>query len=180
MPHPNTPAINPYVDDTEILLRTITPLTPSGTIDTSILRFNTTLTTTRTTGVRILTSAAEGTILELWRPGIWLVAWQMTQAAGTSIVVGVSVNATNLTGAPFVGAGGVVASSFQITAAGNSNPVALCHPVPVRSTDINTGLNGKARLRMHGSQPGGAPLADQDISSSFGQIVVRYLGGLAA
>jgi hypothetical protein len=174
------PAINPYVDDSELLLRTITPGTPSGTVDTAVLRFNTAIRTPRTTGINPVTTAENGTIVEVWRPGIWLVCWQLSQTGDQSIVVGISVNATNLTGDPLVGAGGIVASSFQITPVGAVTPVALVHPVAVSSADIRTGVNGRARLRMHGTTPGGAPIVNQAISSGFGQIVIRYLEGLAA
>ncbi len=172
--------LNPHVDDTEVILR-ILNATPTGSVDTSILRFDASFPSG--TGIVVSTSPTTGTILTIHRAGLYLVTFQCSQAASNTIQVGISVNTTNLTGDPVGGAAGVLAAQAQTTPAATVLPVGLSHPVPISGAEANntTGIgNAQAQLRLHATNGGGAAITAGNIVANTAQVTIRRLTGLAA
>ena len=129
-----------------------------GSTDTAVLRFTGTP-TIEGTGLSQETSAANGTIITVSRPGLYSVQLRGGNSiTGSALVVGTSVNvaAAGLTGTPAFGTSGMrdVTIVNGPDAGGNAGAVQQSTMVAVTAQDIADGIAAGADgalLRLHGA-----------------------------
>ncbi len=133
---------------------------PYGSVDTTVMRFEGTG-VPQGTGLAQVTTAENGTIVTVQKPGLYAVQLRGGNGAATPLITGVTVNADAfaLTNAPNFGTPGTrdVDITEGTDAPGNAGSCALTSMVAVTAEDIAAGeaagANG-AQLRVHGSGGG--------------------------
>lgn len=174
-------ALNPYTFHAQTVLSVLNA-TPNGGTDDAILRFDN-ATTLRTAGSHMLatTSAASGTIVEVWEPGIYLCAFHMPVIASQTVNIGISMNATGagLTGEPAAGTAGVLAAQLLITPAATAIPAGLAYPVMVTKAAITAGIalaQRGAALRFHATNGAGAAGGASFLAATARCTITRLVG----
>lgn len=165
--------INAVTDNSELLLRTINAA-PAGSADTSIMRFDTVVTAVGTTGMTATTTAANGTIVGLTRGGLYLVSFNCSQSAASTVLTGISLNTTNLTGNPVQGVAGVFNAILQTAPAATVLPVTTSYLVPVTGAEALAG----AFLRLHSTDGAGNASGAGDITAATAQVQIRRVLGI--
>ncbi|MCG8590652.1 MAG: hypothetical protein MJE66_15280 [Proteobacteria bacterium] len=126
---------------------------PYGSVDTTVMRFEGSG-APEGTGLSQVTTAENGTVITVEKPGMYAVQLRGGNGAATPLITGVTVNADAfaLTNPPNFGTAGT--RDVDITegpdAAGNAGSCALTSMVAVTAADIAAGTGG-AQLRVHGS-----------------------------
>jgi hypothetical protein len=151
--------------------------TPQGSAATSIARFDGSP-SLQGDGVSQATTAADGTIVTITRPGIYLATYSGTNAGAASAAVGFSVNtdAAGLTAAVAFSVQGMedLQTAAGQDAAANAAALRLVTPIAVTQADIDAGITGGASgalLRCHvtgaGLVTGAGMFAVRRIASFF-------------
>lgn len=167
--------LNPYVDDDVVTLSVLNPVA-NGSTDTSILVFDNGVVGPRTTHMDAVTTAEAGTIVRVWRDGIYLVSLDLSQEASSTTIVGISLNGTALNVDPVAGTAGVLAAWSQTLPAATVVGIGHAFPVPIRGADINV-PGGRALIRVHCTNGAGAA-GGGAITAATARVTVRRLIGL--
>jgi hypothetical protein len=155
---------------------------PNGSTADAILRFDTT-TVLEASGSHMLatTSAADGTVVDVWDPGIYLCAFHMPVLASQTVLLGISVNATGagLTGDPVAGTLGVLASQLLITPAANAIGANLMYAACISKTQITAGIAAGQRgaaIRFHATNNAGAAGGAAFLAATARCTITRLIG----
>lgn len=180
MVNPKSGSVNIYSELCELVLRTLNAA-PNGAVDTAVLRFDNAIAPVPggggNVGLTAVTTANEGTIIEVRRQGLYAIQWGMSQIASTSFVSGLSVNATApVTGDPALGVNGVLNRQLQTTPAATVMGVSWGWLVSIRPATLRAGVGGIARLRFHGTNNAGAA-GGAAITLATAQIQIRRICG---
>lgn len=175
--------LNPMVDLTQVTLSVLNAA-PNGSTDDSVLRFDNSVISTAdgATGLRVTVSAAAGTVIQIYRPGLYLVQFAMSQPASVTTQVGISLNAAlaALNTDPVGGTNGVLVSQIQTTPAATVVGINLSCMVAVRKQDIRVGDPtagaGLAAIRLHATNGAGATVAAAITAASARAVITRMIG----
>lgn len=173
---PTSKSTNVYTDRSEIVLRVLNAA-PNGGVNDAILRFDNATVRPGTTHMDAVTTIAEGTIVRVWRPGIYRCTFQVSHVASTTVNYGISLNATNVTAEPVAGVAGVLAAQLETTPAATVIGGSLSYDVTVAPADINV-PGGRAILRFHATNGAGAA-GGAGLTAATAQCQVRRLIGSA-
>lgn len=182
--------MNPYPSLTPAqCVLSVLNATPNGGTDDAILRFDNALVNGETvvfgtnTRAHILpgTSAASGTVVEVWDPGIYLCSFHMPVIASQTVRIGISMNATGaaLTGDPAAGTLGVLVDELLITPAANAIGANLAFPAMVTKEAITAGIalgQRGAALRFHATNNAGAAGGASFLAASARCSITRIMG----
>lgn len=179
-------ALNPYTVNQQVVLSVINAAS-NGSTDTAVLRFDTVTpapvapSITNALHMLVTTSAAAGSVIEVWEPGWYDMQFACSQAASGTINVGVSLNASGagLNANPVPGTGGVLSSIVQTAPAATVLGVTHGYIVPVTKADITAGIAAGRRgavLRFHATDNAGATVAAAITRATARCICTRILG----
>lgn len=181
MVQPTSKATNVYTDRSELVLRVLNA-TPNGGVADAVLRFDNAILTPGTTHMDAITSPNDGTIVRVWRPGIYRCTFQASHVAATRINLGISLNSTNTTAEPVAGVAGILAAQLQTTPAATVMGASLSYDVTVRPADISVVVPGftiaYALIRFHGTNGAGAA-GGAALAAATAQCQVRRIIGSA-
>lgn len=169
--------LNPYIDNSEIILRASIA---NGTVNDAVMRFTNLLVSTGTTGMAAADSVTLGTQINVWRSGIYRVTCAFSQVALVTANVGISLNATNVTGEPVAGAGGVLTAVLATTPAATVIDRSVSYDVHVRPQDIvaQVGITNRwGVIRIHLTNGAGAT-GEATITAATAQVQISRVIGL--